>query len=425
MADLAGEILNFVNTGIDMAKTGVTNYKNFKRSKELMNYQNELNRKNWNDLKNYQNYLNNNEFSIKMQAARNAGLSPMAAIAGSNFNSQVGSIPSPSASSSGTPPPPSNLVQGHLAAVQADSTSKLATEQAELLKQQAEELKLRNENTKSSNDTIDFVFSLNPDYKEFKNSGIKFNQGLVQGLDSIYFNAANKAEGLSRQAKAAFDTKVNTYLQDHAKEFSEGMVEQMRGYFITNQSMLQKIEESKQNISESKKRMKLMDSQININGVTYKKIETETSKLWIDMDAIKQSMEISKLDSYGKLIEGIYNACESNDIETMTKLSLTLALKYPSPKSFQELLVYTTGGRLQVVKDIERVFNQAREEIEKQKHGIIEHDGPVKGKSNPNPGAYPNSRGFWSKYFGNEGFGRGHRKRTINGDYINTSSFHD
>lgn len=70
---------------------------NMKNTKKLAKYQNEMAVENWNRANEYSEKLSLNQYNNQMQAARNAGLNPLAALSGgSHFMQQVGSIPQPS-----------------------------------------------------------------------------------------------------------------------------------------------------------------------------------------------------------------------------------------------------------------------------------------------------------------------------------------
>lgn len=75
---------------------------NFKNTKKLANFQNEMNIENWNRQNEYNEKLAANYHNQILQSARNAGLNPAAALGGPNFSQQVGAIPSPSLTNSGS-----------------------------------------------------------------------------------------------------------------------------------------------------------------------------------------------------------------------------------------------------------------------------------------------------------------------------------
>lgn len=79
---------------------------NFKNTKKLAKYQNEMNIENWNKQNEYNEKMALNYNNQIMQAARNAGLNPVAAMSGPHFAQSVGSIPSSSLSNSATVVPP-------------------------------------------------------------------------------------------------------------------------------------------------------------------------------------------------------------------------------------------------------------------------------------------------------------------------------
>ena len=75
---------------------------NYKNTKKLAKFQNEMNLENWDKQNKYNEKLAANYHSQILQSARNAGLTPAAALGGPNFAQQVGSIPSPSLTNSGS-----------------------------------------------------------------------------------------------------------------------------------------------------------------------------------------------------------------------------------------------------------------------------------------------------------------------------------
>lgn len=75
---------------------------NYKNTKRLAKFQNEMNIENWERQNKYNEKLAANYHSQILQSARNAGLNPAAALGGPNFAQQVGAIPSPSLTNSGS-----------------------------------------------------------------------------------------------------------------------------------------------------------------------------------------------------------------------------------------------------------------------------------------------------------------------------------
>lgn len=75
---------------------------NFKNTKKLAKFQNEMNIENWEKQNAYNEKLAANYHNQILQSARNAGLTPAAALGGSNFAQQVGAIPSSSLTNSGS-----------------------------------------------------------------------------------------------------------------------------------------------------------------------------------------------------------------------------------------------------------------------------------------------------------------------------------
>lgn len=68
---------------------------NYKKTKKLAKYQNEMAIENWNRANEYSEKLSLNQYNNQMQAARNAGLNPLAGLSGQHFMQNVGAIPQP------------------------------------------------------------------------------------------------------------------------------------------------------------------------------------------------------------------------------------------------------------------------------------------------------------------------------------------
>lgn len=68
---------------------------NYKKTKKLAKFQNEMAIENWNRANEYNEKLSLNQYNNQMQAARNAGLNPLAGLSGQHFMQTVGAIPQP------------------------------------------------------------------------------------------------------------------------------------------------------------------------------------------------------------------------------------------------------------------------------------------------------------------------------------------
>lgn len=117
---------------------------NTKKTKELAKYQNEMNIENWNRQNEYNEKMALNYNSQIMRSARNAGLNPVAAMAGPHFAQTVGNIPSAGMDTSAGNMAPMDLSYYHAMFKDAAETIK---SRAEAKKAEAEAGKIESETT--------------------------------------------------------------------------------------------------------------------------------------------------------------------------------------------------------------------------------------------------------------------------------------
>lgn len=301
MADFAGEILNFINTGIDAGISAISNYKQFKRSKALMDYQNNINKENFAAAKTYQNYLNNNEFSIKMNAAKQAGLSPMAAIAGSNFNSQVGAIPSPTAAPSPAAVPHSNLVGAYQAVAamkQAESQSALTDSQARLNNAHADKLETETTGVDLNNQllsgTLKSQIKLTNEQNELWtqiNSKIKSNPDFLEAYAGEKY--------LQNQ-----QLKSSTKLNDALTELNKALEEKAKADVIKTKEETLLVQANRSFTNAQKKVLLDQNFRDNHNNVTYL---LEAINKTYDDPKLSESEKAQKISVYNAALENCSN----------------------------------------------------------------------------------------------------------------------
>lgn len=192
---------------------------NFKNTKKLAEFQNEMNIENWNKQNAYNEKLAANYHNQILQSARNAGLNPAAALGGPNFAQQVGSIPSPSLTNSGTgysSPDFSFLSQlPFMKSQQAVNNAIIDKSKAESKKllADAEAQEIENMHTRSFDEEVhNYLNSLFPVDTKAENGGEDFNK---------YYNVGNL---MAKRAVKDYDLNMDQYQIDKISKAIQNQV---------------------------------------------------------------------------------------------------------------------------------------------------------------------------------------------------------